>query len=293
MATKAAARDYATTTLSIQHTTGGKVGPALKLWPEATTAQLVAAVKAAPPEGKWAAMETLSKIVETQPPTVRLTDGTTLSPQAMAVQELMDKGLGQVDAMTLVDFAGAANAGKRAQAVRATDQPFAQGSVERRRQAQPANPRGERAARFPRRPVALPGQDALRQAREQRTELVALDYVQSQHMKEPEAARRAVADFAGAYRGRHLLMPKDQAGKGFGYNGPNGWGVDNGADLVRTGAQHVLASITTAGDTSRSWVIRAPAWRSMCPIAFIRRPNRNCARRPMRRRSRKTTSGRP
>jgi hypothetical protein len=89
--------------LTAQQLAGVPAG-ALRLIPQSTAQALVAEVNNAPPEGRAAALAHLATMIQNMPPSVRLPDGTRVSPGPLLARSLIAAGLDAKDAAALNDF---------------------------------------------------------------------------------------------------------------------------------------------------------------------------------------------
>lgn len=243
--------------LGVQHSAGVDAG-ALQLVPQAYAADLAAAVVNAPPEGKLAALQGLAGLVHGLPVSLRLADGTTVSPQAILAKQLMASHMTPLELSAVVDFGDAdprVSGPKIGRVVAAlNDTALAKALPEFQAKA------AESAAASALQPylqsiAPLPGAGALAQARIDRTALVAKELMATQHMSVGDAVKTAAQDLVAGFRyvdGYRIPQKVADANHGiFGFGDATSQIRSGGArllgDLLANGGAHLYAPATNPG----------------------------------------------
>lgn len=231
---------YAGTMISTQMVAGTPLEQ-VQILPQAQAASLAANVINAPPAQKLQAMQSLAALMGKLPVAYHISDGggATVTPRAILARQLAAAHLSPVELSAITDYGD--DPAKLGRVVAALNDPSAKKALpdgdEKRLQA------GVRAgmASYLKTVAPLPDDNALNQARLDRTALVARGLVLHQGMSPSAAVQTAAQDAIGAYRFVDTWrMPQALAGgRAVSANG----NVSDGAGLVRSGAAKVLATL--------------------------------------------------
>lgn len=203
---------------------------------------IAASIVAAPAEGKLAALSQVGALINSLPPTLRMADGTTVSPQQIMIRQLQAEHVTPIELSAMADYGG--DPARLGRVVQALNDPRLKATPA----SQSTNIRSQvtsRLATWMNTALPLPGAEALSQARIDRSVLVARELME-QGNGQNDAINTAVNDLAGGYQYKDTWrMPTGLANAAV-----NNWGQGaanqhgRAIDIVGRGAGMVQLQLT-------------------------------------------------
>ena len=236
----AAGATYANTMLGAQAHLGIPAS-ARQILPQDQVSAMAAGVINAAPEQKLNAIQALASTLNGLPASVALADGSTAAPRQILAQQLLAAHMSPMEVSALADYG--ADPAKLGRFVAALNDPTLKKPLDK---ADSQNlTAGVKSALQPYLNSALPmpGNEALAQARQDRTILIARELMASQGLSAAKAAQVAAGDMTAGYKYVDTWRMPNAAVQAESYAvGPIT--TQDGASVVRGGAARLLTTLT-------------------------------------------------